>query len=226
MLSAHPEILGDMAQYVVRGFHFTASFMPRWTEIVPVIVQRARTLGFVVSDNGAELEPRAKGIALSGTHWLQYRSGGIRFDILEYRKDTAGAVIAAAGVVGRTAARALGLENARALQAQKVDTNMYALEHDLGLWINQGTLMLLEAADGDTKAPAEVVANFDLWSALDDISIVARGEPLLSQAADDGVSRGWAPTFKVRMTGGGGEARATCTCPQMAVTVEVALILE
>jgi hypothetical protein len=150
----------------------------------------------------------------------------VRFDILEYRKDTSGAVIAAGGVVGRSAARALGLEGAEALQAQKVNTNVYALEHDLGLWINQGTLMLLEATEGDTRVPAEVVAKFDLWPALDDISVVARGEPLLSQSADDGASRGWAPSCKVRVTGGGGEARATCTCPQMAVTVEVALILE
>jgi hypothetical protein len=78
----------------------------------------------------------------------------------------------------------------------------------------------------------EVIAEFQVWTALAALSRAAQGLPALGRptAGSSVVARhsspAWAPGFESTMAPREGEVRARFFCPRMAVTVQVDLITE
>jgi hypothetical protein len=208
------------------GYHFHVRFIPKWQGVAPAVVRRARAIGLTVPENGGGLEPRAMSLAFVGTRWTRFRHGGLRFDVLEERRDLRGEVVAAAGNAGEHPTYSLGLAAPEALRGHT--DNEFALEVAVGLWVREGSLTLRPwEALGE-----EVIAEFQVWTALEALSRVALGEPAMGRPSSGNpvvarhTSPLWAPGFQTTIAHREAEVRARFASEAMNVTVEVDLIME
>jgi len=203
--------------------------VPKWPALAPLLVQRARAVGLDVPDDGAGLEPRANSLAFVGTRWSRFRHGGLRFDVLEERRDLRGEILSAAGSTGEHPTYSLGLATPGALKGPRSHTEL-SLEMAVGLWIRDGSLTLRPWEDASLGE--EVLAEFDVWRALEALSRVALGEPGLGRPSSGTamVTKHtpplWAPTFETSVAHRESEARARFTGERMSVMAEVDSILE
>lgn len=211
------------------GYHFHVRFVPKWPVLAPLLVQRARAVGLTVPDDAIGLEPRANSLALVGTRWSRFRHGGLRFDVLEERRDLRGEILAAAGSTGEHPTYAFGIATPDALKADRAYSEL-ALEMAVGLWIREGSLTLRPWEDAGLGE--EVLAEFDVWRAVDALSRVAMGEPALGRPSSGTAlvtkhaSPLWAPGFDTSVAHREAEARARFSGERMNVMAEVDSILE
>ena len=213
----------------LHGYHFHVRFVPKWPALAPLLVQRARAVGLTVTDDGAGLEPRANSLAFVGTRWSRFRHGGLRFDVLEERRDLRGEILSAAGSMGEHPTYALGIATPAALKGPRSYTEL-ALEMAVGLWIRGGSLTLRPWEDSGLGE--EVLAEFDVWRAVEALSRVALGEPALGRPSSGTAlvtkhaSPLWAPGFDTSVAHREAEVRARFSGERMNVMAEVDLILE
>lgn len=211
------------------GYHFHVRFVPKWAAIAPLLVLRARAVGLAIPDDGAGLEPRANSLAFVGTRWTRFRHGGLRFDVLEERRDLRGEILSAAGSTGEHPTHSLGLAAPAALKGAGSYTEL-ALEMAVGLWIRGGSLTLRPWEDAGLGE--EVLAEFDVWRAVEALSRVALGEPALGRPSSGTalVTKHspplWAPSFETSVAHRESEARARFSGERMNVMAEVDAILE
>jgi hypothetical protein len=211
------------------GYHFHVRFLPKWPAVAPLLVQRARTLGLTTNDAGAGLEPRAVSLALVGTRWTRFKRGGLRFDVLEERRDLHGAVISAAGNAGEHPTYPFGLAAPEKLRSQHTHTEL-SLEMAVGLWLYDGSLTLRPWENAGLGE--QVIAEFQVWTALEALSRVALGEPALGRPSS-GTSMVtkhtaplWAPGFETSIAHREAEARARFSGEMMNVMAQVDVILD
>jgi hypothetical protein len=211
------------------GYHFHVRFFPKWVAAAPIVVQRARAIGLNVPDDGAGLEPRATSLAFSGTRWTRFKHGGLRFDVLEERRDLKGEILCASGNAGEHPSYAFGLANPGALRSPHAQ-NELALEMAVGLWLHDGSLTLRPREDSGLGE--ETLAEFHVWTALDALSRVALGEPALGRPSSGTalVTKHappiWAPGFETSVAHRDAEVRARFSADTMNVMVQVDAILE
>jgi hypothetical protein len=211
------------------GYHFHVRFVPKWPAVAPLLVRRARAVGIAVPDDGAGLEPRAMSLALVGTRWSRYKHGGLRFDVLEERRDLRGEVISAAGNAGEHPTYAFGLASPGSLRAQR-EHNELALEMALGLWLRGGSLTLRPWEDAGLGE--EVLAEFGVWTALEALSRVALGEPALGRPSSGTplvtkhAAPLWAPGFETTVAHREAEARARFSGETMNVMAQIDVIVD
>lgn len=211
------------------GYHFHVRFVPKWPAVAPLLVRRARAVGISVPDDGVGLEPRAVSLALVGTRWTRFKHGGLRFDVLEERRDLRGEVISAAGNAGEHPTYAFGLASSEGLRGQKKH-NELALEMAFGLWLRGGSLTLRPWEDAGLGE--EVLAEFAVWTALEALSRVALGEPALGRPSS-GTSLVtkhtaplWAPGFETTLAHREAEVRARFSGETMNVMAQVDVIVD
>jgi hypothetical protein len=211
------------------GYHFHVRFVPKWHTVVPTVVRRARALGITVPDDGAGLEMRAMSLAFVGTRWTRFKRGGLRFDVLEERRDLRGELISAAGNAGEHPTYAFGLASPAALHGQHTHSDL-ALEMAVGLWLRDGSLTLRPREDAGLGE--EVLAEFQVWTALEALSRVALGEPALGRPSSGTplvtkhTSPLWAPGFETTIAHREAEARARFSGEAMNVMAQVDVIIE
>jgi hypothetical protein len=211
------------------GYHFHVRFVPKWQALAPALVRRARAVGLTVPDDGVGLEPRAMSLALVGTRWTRFKHGGLRFDVLEERRDLHGEVISAAGNAGEHPTYAFGIAAPASLRAQRKHSDL-ALEMAVGLWLRDGSLTLRPWEDASLRE--EVLAEFQAWTALEALSRVALGEPALGRPSSGTplvtkhVSPLWAPGFETTIAHREAEARARFSGETMTVMAQVDVIVE
>jgi hypothetical protein len=213
------------------GYHFHVRFVPKWPAVAPLLVQRARALGLATGDDGAGLEPRAMSLALVGTRWTRFKRGGLRFDVLEERRDLRGEVISAAGNAGEHPTYPFGLAAPeKLLRGQRTHTEL-ALEMAVGLWLYDGSLTLRASEDAGA-GEEQVLAEFQVWTALEALARVALGEPALGRPSS-GTSMVtkhsaplWAPGFETSIAHREAEARARFSGEVMNVLAQVDVILD
>ncbi|MGH7294158.1 MAG: hypothetical protein ACRELB_04465 [Polyangiaceae bacterium] len=211
------------------GYHFHIRFFPKWGALAPIVVQRARGVGLTVPDDGKGLEPRATSLAFSGTRWTRFKHGGLRFDVLEERRDLQGEIVSAAGQSGEHPTYAFGLATPGALRGPHAQ-NELALEMAVGLWLHGGSLTLRPRED--TGLAEEILAEFQVWTALDALSRVALGEQALGRPSSGTalVTKHappiWAPGFETSIAHREAEVRARFSADTMNVMAQVDAILE
>jgi hypothetical protein len=216
----------DKKTGIVHGYHFHVRFIPRWSEVARFVVARARALGLRVSDDGHELEPRATSLAFVGTRWTRFTHGGLRFDVLEERKDL-GQLVLSAGNSGEHPTYAFGVANRAGLHGP---FNEYMLEVATGLWLRQGSLTLRPWEDAELGE--EVIAEFQVWTGLEALARVAQGEPALGRPSSGTAvvtkhaAPVWAPEFQPSIAHRDAEVRATFSSSRMTVSVQVDLMIE
>lgn len=210
------------------GYHFHVRFFPKWANVAPAVVRRARAVGLTVADDGAGLEPRATSLAFVGTRWTRFKHGGLRFDVLEERRDLRCEVVSAAGSSGEHPTYPFGLASPAAFLGPS--QNELTLEMAVGLWLHGGSLTLRPREDAGLAE--EVLAEFQLWTALEALSRVALGEPALGRPSSGTslVTRHssplWAPSFEPSIAHREAEVRARFSNDAMNVMVQVDAILE
>jgi hypothetical protein len=213
-------------QGIVHGYHFHVRFIPRWNEVSRFVVARARALGLRVSDDGHELEPRATSLAFVGTRWTRFTHGGLRFDVLEERKDL-GQLVLSAGNSGEHPTYAFGVASR---EGPRGPFNEFTLEVSTGLWLRQGSLTLRPWEDAGLGE--EVIAEFQVWTGLEALARVAQGEPALGRPSSGTAvvtkhtAPVWAPEFQPSIAHRDAEVRATFSSPRMTVSVQVDLMIE
>lgn len=211
------------------GYHFHIRFFPKWGAIAPLLVQRARAVGLTVPDDGAGLEPRATSLAFVGTRWTRFKHGGLRFDVLEERRDLKGEIVSSAGNAGEHPIYAFGLARPGALRGPMAQ-NELTLEMAVGLWLHAGSLTLRPREDGGLGE--EVIAEFKVWTALEALARVALGEPALGRPSSGTAlvtkhtSPLWAPTFETTIAHREAEVRARFSADAMNVMAQVDAIVE
>jgi hypothetical protein len=211
------------------GYHFHVRFFPKWPALVPIVVRRARAVGIAVPDDGAGLEPRATSLAFVGTRWTRFRHGGLRFDVLEERRDLKGEIVSSAGNAGEHPTYAFGLANPGVLRGPH-SQNELALEMAVGLWLHGGSLTLRPREDSGLGE--EVIAEFQVWTALEALARVALGEPALGRPSSGTsmvtkhASPLWAPSFETTVAHREAEVRARFSADTMNVMAQVDAILE
>jgi hypothetical protein len=211
------------------GYHFHIRFFPKWSAVAPNVVQRARAFGLTVSDDGAGLEPRATSLAFSGTRWSRFKHGGLRFDVLEERRDLQGEIISAAGNAGEHPSYTFGLASPGALRGPQAHSEL-ALEQAVGLWLHGGSLTF--RAREDAGLGEEILAEFQVWTGLEALARVALGEPALGRplSGSSMVAKHappiWAPGFETTIAHREAEVRARFTGDAMSVMAQVDAILE
>jgi hypothetical protein len=211
------------------GYHFHIRFFPKWPMVAPAVVRRARRVGLTVPDDGAGLEPRATSLALVGTRWTRFKHGGLRFDVLEERRDLRCEVVSAAGNAGEHPTYTFGLASPTAARGPG-SHNELALEMAVGLWLRGGSLTLRPREDAGLGE--EILAEFQVWTALDALSRVALGLPALGRPSSGTplVTRHsspvWAPGFETTLAQREAEVRARFAGEAMNVMAQVDVILE
>jgi hypothetical protein len=211
------------------GYHFHVRFFPKWTALAPIVVRRARAVGIVVPDDGAGLEPRATSLAFVGTRWTRFKHGGLRFDVLEERRDLKGEIVSSAGNAGEHPTYAFGLANPASLRGPH-SQNELALEMAVGLWLHAGSLTLRPREDSGVGE--EVIAEFQVWTALEALARVTLGEPALGRPSSGTAmvtkhaSPLWAPSFETTVAHREAEVRARFSADTMNVMAQVDAILE
>jgi hypothetical protein len=128
----------------------------------------------------ADLEPLAESVSLTGTRWLRYRTGGLRFDVTAYRRDLRASVVQAMGLHGRHPQR-FGLAHVDRLRS-RFGWNEFQLEGAVGLWLERGSLCLLSTKE--PRIPTQTLVRFDLWKALDALYRSPQS-PVSSKAGED-----------------------------------------
>ena len=210
----------------IQGYHFHVRFVPKWREVAPIVVKRARAVRLEVPDDGVGLEPRARSLVFVGTRWARYRRGGLRFDVLEERRELKGEIVSAAGNAGEHPTYAFGLARPEALKGNPF--NELTIEMAAGLWLREGSLTL-RPWEGIAE---EVIAEFQLWTALEALAKEAQGTPALGRPSagtalvSKHVSSLWAPSFEASVARREAEARARFASTTMNVDVQVNLIEE
>ncbi|HEY1695727.1 MAG TPA: hypothetical protein VGG39_26345 [Polyangiaceae bacterium] len=211
------------------GYHFHVRFFPKWATVASLLVKRARAVGLTVPDDGVGLEPRATSLVFSGTRWTRFKHGGLRFDVLEERRDLQGEIVCAAGNAGEHPTYAFGLANPGALRGP-IAQNELALEMAVGLWLHGGSLTLRPREESNLGE--EVIAEFQVWTALEALARVALGEPALGRPSSGTAlvtkhtSPLWAPGFETTVAHREAEARARFSADAMNVMAQVDAILE
>jgi hypothetical protein len=210
----------------IHGYHFHARFLPKWKEVAPIVVRRARAVGFEAPDDGAGFEPRATSLVFVGTRWTRFRSGGLRFDVLEERRELRGEIVSSAGNAGEHPTYAFGLATAGAPQSGRSQGEL-SREMAAGLWLREGSLTF-RPWEGVGE---EVIAEFNLWTALEALSHEAQGDPVMGRpsAGTALVSKhatAWAPGFEASVARRENETRARFASAAMTVDVQVNLIIE
>ncbi|HEY8089263.1 MAG TPA: hypothetical protein VIF09_15495 [Polyangiaceae bacterium] len=211
------------------GYHFHIRFFPKWAAVAPNVVQRARSFGLTVADDGAGLEPRATSLAFSGTRWSRFKHGGLRFDVLEERRDLQGEIVSAAGNAGEHPSYTFGLAGPAALRGPHAHSEL-ALEQAVALWLHGGSLTF--RAREDSGMNEEILAEFQVWTALEALARVALGEPALGRPLSGSAmvakhaSPIWAPGFETTIAHREAEVRARFSSDPMNVMAQVNAILE
>jgi hypothetical protein len=211
------------------GYHFHVRFVPKWQSVAPALVRRARAVGLAVPDDGTGLEARANSLAFVGTRWTRFKRGGLRFDVLEERRDLQCEVISTAGNAGEHPTYAFGLAAPGKLPGQQAHSEL-ALEMAVGLWLREGSLTLRPWEDAGLGE--EVLAQFQVWTALEALSRVALGEPALGRPSSGTplvtkhASPLWAPGFETTIAHREAEARARFSGDAMNVMAQVDVIVE
>ncbi len=213
----------------LHGYHFHVRFVPKWPSVSPALVRRARAVGLTVPEDGAGLEPRATSLAIVGTRWTRFRHGGLRFDVLEERRDLRGEVISAAGNAGEHPTYTFGVAAPEGLRGEKAHSEL-ALEMAVGLWLRDGSLTLRPWEDEGLGE--EVLAEFQVWTAVEALSRVAMGEPALGRPSSGTplvtkhASPLWAPGFETTIAHREAEVRARFSGEAMNVLAQVDVIVE
>jgi hypothetical protein len=210
----------------LHGYHFHVRFLPKWKEVAAIVVRRARAVGLEVPDDGSGFEPRATSLIFVGTRWTRFRNGGLRFDVLEERRELRGEIVSAAGNAGEHPTYAFGLAIPGAPPSGRSQGEL-SREMAAGLWLREGSLTL-RPWEGLGE---EVIAEFQLWTALEALSREAQGEHVMGRpsAGTALVSKhatSWAPGFEASVARREAETRARFASPAMSVDVQVNLIIE
>ena len=182
------------------GYHFHIRFFPKWAALAPLLVQRARAVGLTVPDDGAGLEPRATSLAFVGTRWTRFKHGGLRFDVLEERRDLKGEIVSSAGNAGEHPTYAFGLARPGALRgphgAERARRSRWPSA-------SGSTPVRSRSARARTAGLGEeVIAEFKVWTALEALARVALGEPALGRPSSGTAlvtkhtSPLWAPSIR------------------------------
>ena len=212
----------------VHGYHFNVRFIPKWHALAGVVVERARAIGLEVTDDGGDLEPRAASLAFVGPRWSRFAHGGLRFDVLEERRALHADVVASAGNSGEHPLYCFGLATPRAPGGHGFSE--HTLENAVALWLHQGSLTLRPWED--PVLGEELLAEFQVWTALEALSRVAAGQPVLGRPSGGTplVTRHppalWAPGFEITLAQREAEVRARMTAERMFVMAEVNLVVE
>jgi hypothetical protein len=104
------------------------------------------------------------------------------------------------------------------------------MEMAVGLWLHGGSLTLRPREDAGLGE--EVIAEFQVWTALEALSRVALGEPALGRPSSGTSlvtkhsSPLWAPGFETTIAHREAEARARFSGETMNVMAQVDVILE
>ena len=207
-------------------------FVPMWRALEPAIAARAQAAGIPGIESGAELQPRASALTFAGTRWSGLRSGALRFDVVEHRRDLRCNCILEVGATVQSVPCAFGVfgptVEGTALWPQA------ALQEAVGLWLTSGSLSFRRWSDGSRVVPAEALVEFDLWRALDAMARLARGEASFGHASKEadpanGPSTysppSWAPQCETSLAQQESGAFAQFNSPRMHVSGSVTLMM-
>lgn len=200
------------------GFHFNVDVEPSWTAIRPLVEARARSLGYPIRD-AADLRPRFRAIRFTGTRWMEFVDGGLRFDVLGVLNvdEPLGYHVLHAGQTQQFRAH-FGLFD-RAFARTRLPSRDRTAESELAMDLTDEAL----GFDLHTDRPA-TIAQFPTFSALHTMWAAAAGRaPLRVLREDGGVAKylpmSWAPDFRVREWDGGAALRFEGR--ELSVTIEL-----
>jgi hypothetical protein len=216
----------------IAGYHFDMQFGAVWTALAPNVVERAGAAGIAVSGAGHELQPRAWMLRACGTRWAGLRAGDIHFQIIEYRDNLDGWLIQEPCVTSKQELHPFGV------RIEHKGWTSTKLSKAVGLWLRGGSLLLRTFQNEQCLLDETVLADFDMWQALDALARFAAGEPSFGspspQAAEVAAGRPlpyaaptWAQDFEVTAraeSAGAAKAHASFNNPRYVVGGSVTLM--
>ncbi|HEY1957034.1 MAG TPA: hypothetical protein VGH28_15550 [Polyangiaceae bacterium] len=211
----------------IAGYHFDLQLGPMMKAVLPLLRERARAVGIVVPDEDAyeKLRPRALMLRLTGTCWSGFRSGEVAFHVLEFRDELDAYVLR----------DPLFVTSKKLLASFGVHEEMkgwisYRQEKAAGLWIRDGSLIFHAWQDERRPASEQVIAEFDMWRALDAMARLASGEQTFGSPLGPVGPRTkyptqmWARDFETTVTAEPANVSASFTSPTLMVAGVVTLI--
>jgi len=201
------------------GFHFNVDIEPRWPSLRSLVEARARTLGYAIRDAG-DLRPRFRTIRFTGTRWMEFVEGGLRFDVLGVLNvdEPLGYHVLRAGQTQRFHAF-LGLFDREFARTRAPSRTATTAEADLAMELTDEAL----GFDLLTDRPI-ALARFPAFAALHAMWAAASGRaPLRVLHDEDGGATyqpmPWAPDFAIKEWDGGAALRFESR--ELAVTIEL-----
>jgi hypothetical protein len=158
------------------GYHFELQFGPMLPALAPLVMERAHAVGIAASPPGYELRPRASMIRVAGTYWSGLRTGEVHFSALEYRSALDGYLLQEVCLTSKQLLCSFGVQ-----EEQKGWTST-KLHKAVGLWLRNGSLVLHAWKDDRCSVPEQVLAEFEMWQALDAMAGLASGDPSFAAA--------------------------------------------
>jgi len=202
----------------IAGYHFEMSFGPMFQALSLVVIERARAVGIAVSHLGYELRPRASMLRIAGTYWAGLRTGEVHCQVVEHRSDLDGGVLQELCVTSKEVLSPFGV------QEEMKGWTSSKLSKAVGLWLRNGSLVLHAWQDERCSVEQHVLADFDMWQALDAMARFASGEPSFGSALPEPVRIGkayqpqtWARDFTTKVSAG-------FNCDRMLVSGAVTLM--
>jgi hypothetical protein len=204
----------------IAGYHFDVQFGPMWPALNPVVAERAREVGVDVAPAGYALQPRALMLRVAGTHWTGLRSGEVKLEVLEYRSDLGGFLVSDPCVTSKELLASFGVaEERKGWTSNKLDKAV-------ALWIRDGSLILPAFQDAQER----VLAQLDVWRALDAMAHLASGEPSFGATLGPSgkgmsyASQTWAPDHAVVATTSGAKVSAMFQSKMASTAASVTLM--
>jgi len=201
----------------IAGYHFEMQFGVMFTALESLVVERAGVARIKAS--GYELRPRASMLRAIGTC---LHTGDLHFQVLEHRMDLDAWLIQEPRATSRQGLFSFGVSH---------EPEHWILPHvnkAVGLWLRNGALVFRAFQSERCSFDEAVLADFDMWQALDALVGLASGEPSfgapLPQAAQVQAGRAlpyaaptWARDFEVTARGEPGKAYASFNSPRYFV---------
>jgi len=213
----------------IAGYHFEMQFGPTWQVLAGHVMERARAAGIAVSHLGHELHPRAMMMRVAGTHWAGLRTGEVHFQIAEYRSELDGYLLQEMCVTSKPWLSCFGVQEWEGLKGWTSNR----LNKAVGLWLRNGSLVLHAFQDDRCSLEQQVLADFDMWQALDAMARLASGEPTfgspLAALGSAGKStpypeQAWAKDFATKVTAEPAKVTASFSSPRLSAVGVVTLM--
>jgi hypothetical protein len=183
----------------IQGYRFVASMVPIWPEVSAFVRSRAQALGLYTGKDD-DLVPRGYGCEVAGTHWLRF-ANEMRCNMYEYRSDIEGMIVAGVNLPLERLSHCYGLSAWRKLE--RPGLNRFALEHAVGLWQKNGSLVLQQYEYNGVTVPEQTITPLSLRTALSALASEAAGRTELTgmrsvvKGRTEVGTQPWAPTSKV-----------------------------